>query len=260
MLKGIKQPSRLKKKIVDQISPVQKALIKKISKEYGIDEDIIEMELRQKQAAEELEEIEETEELEESLGSTSYISDSKRLENKGLLVLDGDITSYTIGPIIKKMLLMHYNDEFTDEIQLIINSAGGRLDIGWALIDIIGFVKNKVRTVAIGEICSMATMIFIAGDHRVMAPHSVAMVHQFSGLVSGNYSDFLASRKSQDISHDMFVKHFVEHSKYSSQEEIEKHLLQKNDNWLSPEEMLEHGLCDEVFRPINRRKKYKRKK
>lgn len=169
------------------------------------------------------------------------------LENRGVIFLDREVSNFTVAHVIKKMMSLHFDPEFTDEIQLIINSPGGNTDAGWALIDVMGWVKNPVRTIALGAICSMATSIFISGDERIMGPNTMAMIHQFSWGNEGTYSDLVAQRKAEDLQDQMDVRHLTTHSKYKTAAEVRKHLLKQTDTWLSPKEMKKHGLCDRIL-------------
>lgn len=178
------------------------------------------------------------------------------LESRGIIFLDREINTMTISHIIKRIISLHFNPDFKDPIQLIINSPGGATDAGWALIDVMSWVKNPVRTIALGEICSMATSIFIAGDERIMGANSLAMIHQFSWGRAGNYSELVAGRKAEDLQDRMDVKHLLLHSKYKTEADIRKHVLKNTDNWLSPSEMKKHGLCDRILLvPTFRKKK-----
>jgi len=175
--------------------------------------------------------------------------DQVDLESRGILIIDGIISNESIAKIYKRMLVLHLNESFNDPIQLILNSPGGDCDAGWALIDLIGFIRLKVKTIAMGEICSTATAIFIAGDERIMAPNCSAMIHQFSDAGIGNYSDLVAKGKAWKMESDKETAHLIKHSKYTTKAQIEKHILRSYDHWLSPQEMKRHGLCDEVFKP-----------
>lgn len=178
------------------------------------------------------------------------------LESRGILFLDKEINTQTISHIMKKMIALHFNPDFVEPIQLIINSPGGATDAGWALIDVMSWVKNDVRTIALGEVCSMATSIFISGDERIMGNNALAMIHQFSWGRAGNYSDLVAARVAEDLQDEMNVKHLVTNSRYATEADVRKHLLKDTDTWLSPNEMKKHGLCDTVLAgPKNKRKK-----
>lgn len=211
----------------------------------------IEPEAKLKKRAEEDEE-----EYEEELPTLPFpfLDLEKRvLEERGIITINGFISKTSLEGPMRRLLLYHFDENFADEIQIIINSPGGHLDAGWAFIDLMRFVKNPIRTIAMGEISSMATMIFITGDTRIVAPNAIAMIHQFSAAAMGNYSDLVADRKAQDLSQKQFIKHFVEHSRYKTEKEVKQHILLSHDNYLSPSEMVRHGLADEVFKPRKRK-------
>jgi ATP-dependent protease ClpP protease subunit len=185
--------------------------------------------------------------------------DDVELENRGIIIIDQYICKETLAKAYKRLLAIHFDETFTDEVQIILNSPGGQCDAGWAFIDLMGFVKNPIKTIAMGEVCSMATHIFIAGDHRVVAPNTSAMIHQFSDYGEGNYGDLIAKQKGWKLEMEKDIAHLIRCSKYTSRSQVEKNLLKGNDNWLSPKEMKKHGLCEEIFKPAPRGSKSKKK-
>jgi len=194
---------------------------------------------------------EEEEDEEEFVNPFEYFAQLNRdmgsLENRGIIMISGEISKESLARATRTLLRLHFDKEFKEEVQIIINSPGGYTDAGWAFIDMMAFVNLKIRTIAMGEICSMATSIFIAGDERIMSPNSCAMIHQFSWGSQGTYSDLVAQRKAEDMEHRREIRHLIAHSRYRTEEDIRKHILLDTDHWLTPEEMLKHGLCDEVF-------------
>jgi ATP-dependent Clp protease, protease subunit len=182
-------------------------------------------------------------------------SSDQELDEHGIIVIDHEITRESLSEATKKLLIYHFNESFTDPIQIILNSLGGECAAGWAFIDVMRFIKNEVRTIAVGEICSMASYIFIAGDERIMAPNCSAMIHQFSDGVEGSRAELIARQKSWDIEYDRHLRHLATYSKYKDVEDIKKHLLQTTDNWLTAKEMKQHGLCDHIFEPRPFKKK-----
>ncbi len=173
---------------------------------------------------------------------------NNELEESGIIFISGEITKESLERAAARLLSLHFDENWPSdrEVQIILNSPGGHMDPGWALIDIMDFVRFPIRTVAVGSIASMATMIFMAGDHRVMSHRSMAMIHHFSTWNMGNYADLVASRKMEDQVYKTMIDHFIACSKYTTEEQVKKHLLHDKDNWLSPAEMKTHGLCDEI--------------
>lgn len=185
------------------------------------------------------------EELAELMGMARR-KDRELLEDRGILIINSFISKETLARATRRMLVLHFDEQFEDDIQIVLNSPGGYCDAGWAFIDTMKFIKNQVVTVAVGEICSMATSIFISGEERVMSPNSTAMIHQYSGYAEGNYGDLVAGRKAEDMEAAKSIRHLIENSKYKTEADVKKYLLKEHDHWMSPKEMKKHGLCDSI--------------
>jgi ATP-dependent Clp protease protease subunit len=186
-------------------------------------------------------------------------SEDRELEERGIIILDREISKQTLARASAKLLAFQFNEKWNEPIQLILNSPGGYLDAAWAFIDIMDSIRLPIRTIAMGEIVSAAAMIFVAGDERVMSPNSSAMIHHFSTMTGGSYPELVASRKSEDLQAKRIVQHFLKHStKYKNAKEVEDKILLSHDNWLSPQEMQKHGLCDVVL--ASKKKKPKKRK
>lgn len=181
--------------------------------------------------------------------------DQKELEDRGIIIINNFISKETLSRAYRRMLVLHMDEEFTDDIQIILNSPGGYCDAGWAFIDLMSFVKNNVRTIAMGEICSMAASIFIAGDERILSPNCSTMIHQFADYGEGKYGDLIAKGKMWDMEMSKDIAHIIRCSKYTKASDVKKHILKDHDHWLSPQEMKKHGLCDIIFKPKPRGKK-----
>ena len=181
-------------------------------------------------------------------------SPADELEERGVIILDKEISKQTLAKPSARLLSLHLNPQFNDTVQIVLNSPGGYTDAMWAFIDLMESSRLHIRTVAMGQICSAATMIFIAGDERVMAPNSTTMIHHYSDVAYGTHYDLVAARKEQDMEAAKVVGHLLKHSKYSTAKEVESKLLLKNDNWLTPTEMKKHGLCDILLKPRRRPK------
>lgn len=185
---------------------------------------------------------------------------TNELEENGIIFLSSEISKEGLERATARLLSLHFDENWPDdrEVQILLNSPGGYVDAGLAFIDTMDFVRFPIRTIAVGSIASMATMIFIAGNTRVMSHRSMAMIHHFSTGNFGNYADLIANRKMEDRLYSTIVEHFIANSKYKTEAEVKKYLLHDKDNWLTPTEMKTHGLCDEITKAKD--KKVKKKK
>ena len=138
----------------------------------------------------------------------------------------------------------------SNPITMFINSGGGSVTDGWAIIDVMNTSHIEIQTVAIGLIASMATLIFTAGTpgRRIMTPNTAIMTHQFSSVLYGKEHELIATRKFHDNLSDQIIQHFLRHSKMS-EKQIRDVLLRESDTWLEPKECLKYGLCDKICNP-----------
>jgi len=146
------------------------------------------------------------------------------------------------------LLSYHYDESFKDPIQMVINSPGGMCTISWSIIDVMNFIRLPVHTIALGTVASAGADIFINGDHRTIGEHSELMLHAHSGGMSGEYDKLMASIKAHDMEHDKRVTHYALNSNCKTSTEAQKVFFDTpgNDLWLTPKEVLKHGLCDSI--------------
>lgn len=168
-------------------------------------------------------------------------------KNRAIHLISGEINEDHLD-ICNELLAYHFNPDFKDPVVLIINSPGGSCEVGWAIVDVMNFVRYPIQTVAVGTVCSMAVDIFINGDYRVMGENSTLMVHPHSTTVTGSHTSLIASLKGDMIEHERRLKHFTVNSLHKTKEEAQKNLFSTpgDDLYLTPEDALKHGLVDEI--------------
>ena len=169
------------------------------------------------------------------------------LKEYGIIFLSASICSSTAEAICREIIEHNVTGKL-DHIQMIINSPGGEVNSGFAIIDIMEWSTIPVYTTGMGLIASMGLMIFMAGTkgRRVLTPRTSILSHRFSGLSFGNHSQLLAARKQEDILHERIIEHYKSYSNLKCSKEIEDSLLCETDKWLSPEDAIQFGLADEI--------------
>lgn len=170
------------------------------------------------------------------------------LADEGVIRLSGEITQASVEPLINT-IIQHNLEAGLECIRLFINSPGGDVDQGFALIDIMGWSRIPIHTTALGLIGSMALLVFMAGEHghRTVMPHCSLLSHRFGALAMGNHADLLAARVQQDLVHRRIVEHYRHHTRLKTAEAVEQELLPATDRWLSPEQAVEYGVADRVW-------------
>lgn len=130
-----------------------------------------------------------------SFGERAYDIYS-RLLKENIIFLGGPIDDHMANLIVAQLLFLQSEDP-KKEIQLYINSPGGSVHAGLAIIDTMGHIKNPISTVCVGMAASMAAVILSCGDKgkRIALPNAEVMIHQPHGGTEGQASDIEISAK-----------------------------------------------------------------
>lgn len=163
----------------------------------------------------------------------------------------GDITSWpwfegdTSAVNLSKQL-----EEMGDvnEIDVYINSYGGEVSEGLAIYNALRRHKAKVRTVCDGFACSIASVIFMAGDERVMNEASLLMIHNAWTWAEGNADELRKQADDLDVISQASVEAYKSHSTLT-EKQIKK--LMDNETWILPEKALEYGFATSIEKTEN---------
>ncbi len=170
------------------------------------------------------------------------------LRSNGIFLFTYDVDEDSCAEAIEFILEANLEEKPTyDHLTLIINSRGGSVVDGFALLDIMAGSRIPVWTCGIGILASMGLLLFMAGTrgHRILTPNTMIMSHQWWAMNWGKEHELIAARKKNDLIADMVMRHYKRYTKLK-EKEIRQILLPPSDVWLSAEEAKEHGLCDEV--------------
>ncbi len=119
-----------------------------------------------------------------------------RLLKENIIFLGGPIDDAVANIVIAQLLFLQSEDP-KKQISLYINSPGGVVTAGLAIVDTMNHVKNPVSTVCVGMAASMGAVILSAGEkgNRYALPNSEVMIHQPLGGAEGQASDIEISAK-----------------------------------------------------------------
>jgi len=172
---------------------------------------------------------------------------SRGLEDHGVIYVSGSIDQGTSESVCKQIIEINLTGQVSC-IQLIINSPGGSVSDGFAIIDMMGWSRLPVRTTGLGMLASMALLIFMAGakGQRVITPRVSILSHRYSWWSFGNHSELIAKRKEEDLTHQRILDHYIRHTGLQTAEEVQAHLLRDVDTWLTAEEAVRFGVADVV--------------
>lgn len=113
-----------------------------------------------------------------------------RLLRERIVFCTGEIEDHMAAVIAAQLVYLESIDP-DKPIVLYINSPGGGVTAGYAIIDTMRFIKSDVHTLCIGQAASMAAMLLSCGarGHRMCLPNARVMIHQPSGGTHGQASD-----------------------------------------------------------------------
>lgn len=159
-----------------------------------------------------------------------------------IIFINGEIDADMANSIIAQLL---YLDSLNNEdINIYINSGGGSVLDGLAIIDTMKFIKSKVNTVAIGTVASMAAVILASGNRRYSLEHSKMMIHQVYFGVQGTMSDVsIAYENVLDIKKTLMS--LLAKACHKSISKLEKDC--DRDYWMNASVALDYGLIDEIL-------------
>ncbi len=170
-----------------------------------------------------------------------------RLLKERIIFLSDEVNHHTASLVIAQMLFLEAEDPKKD-ITLYINSPGGEIQSGLAIIDTMHHIKPDVSTVCIGMAASMGAMILSQGKKgkRFVLPNGEVMIHQPLSGVEGQASDIEIKAKHilklKEKLYDMLAD-----ATGKSKAQVEKD--GDRDYWMSADEAKKYGIVDNILKP-----------
>lgn len=168
-----------------------------------------------------------------------------RLLKERVIFLTGEVEDNMANLIVAQLLFLESENPDKD-INIYINSPGGSVTAGMAIYDTMQFIKPDVRTLCIGQACSMGAFLLAGGTagKRAALPNARVMIHQPLGGFRGQASDILIH--ANEI---LKIKNTLnERLAFHTGQPIE--IIEKDtdrDNFMSAEEARAYGLVDSVL-------------
>jgi ATP-dependent Clp protease protease subunit len=130
-----------------------------------------------------------------------------------------------------------------DLISVYINSYGGFVSEAWAIHNALKRHKAKIRTVCEGFACSAASLIFMAGDERIMLDTSALWIHNVQTFAAGDYKKLQSEAEGAKKLNELSMQVYLEHVNLSKEELAE---MMDKETWISPTEALEWGFATAI--------------
>lgn len=159
------------------------------------------------------------------------------------LHVTGIISEKTVQPVINQLMGLQLISD--DPIVMWINSGGGSLSDGFALVDAMRMSKVPIFTVIRGWACSMGGIISVAGHKRYMTENSVWMAHDIRAG-GYDYGEKIIARVEEIKVWQKQAFEFLANNTGLTPKDLEK--ARHEELWLHPDQCLEKGVVDHVFK------------
>ena len=182
--------------------------------------------------------------IEERRNPAQTIDIYSRLVEDRIIYMGEEFDNDSCNRIIAQLL---YLDSLNhNPIRIYINSPGGSVIDGLAIIDTINFIKSPVYTICVGLAASMGAVLLSCGEkgHRIVLPHSRVMIHQVSGFTGGSLVDMkIDLEQTKRCEQDIY--NILANNLDKPYDEIVT--LCDRNNWFIGQEAVDLGIADKVL-------------
>jgi len=167
---------------------------------------------------------------------------SKFLKTRQIL-LSGEVNKQLAEKVIRQLLILEADS--SEPIRIFIDSPGGDVDAGYAIFDMIRFVKAPVYCIGMGLVASAGALILLAADksRRIGLPNSHYLIHQPLSGMKGVATDIEIHAKEIEKTREK-INAMISFETGKSIEQVQKDT--DRDYWLNAQEAVEYGLICKV--------------
>jgi ATP-dependent Clp protease protease subunit len=187
-------------------------------------------------------------------GERSYDIFSRLLKDR-IVFVTGPVMDEMANLVVAQLLFLQ-NEDPEAEIHVYVNSPGGSVTAGLAIVDTMQYMAPDVCTYIIGQAASMGSVIAAAGTpgKRYCLHNSRNLMHQplISGVLEGQATDIEIEAREMLRLRDRI---YMIYSKATGQTKEKIEADCDRNLWLDDKEMIEYGLVDEVLRDLPRKEK-----
>ncbi len=168
-----------------------------------------------------------------------------RLLKERIIFLSTPIDDNVASLIVAQLLFLEAEDSEKD-INLYINSPGGIITSGMAILDTMNFIKPDVSTIVVGQASSMGALLLGAGakGKRYTLPNSRIMIHQPLGGTEGQASDIVIAAEEIQKTKQKLNKMLA---KFCGKRVAQIEKDSDRNYFMSASEAVAYGIVDEIF-------------
>lgn len=169
-----------------------------------------------------------------------------RLLKERIIFVSGSIDEAMASIVVAQLIFLE-NEDPKKDITVYVNSPGGSIASGMAIIDTMNFIRPDVSTVCVGIAASMGAMILSQGTKgkRFALPNAEVMIHQPLTGIEGQASDIEITAKhilrSKETLYKMLMK-----ATGKTMDQITKDA--DRDYWMTSDEAKKYGIVDDIIK------------
>ncbi len=160
------------------------------------------------------------------------------------ILLSGEVDKDMAARVIRSLLILESSGD--EPIKVFIDSPGGDVDAGYAIFDMLRFVKTTVFTIGMGLVASAGALILLGADrqHRVGLPNSHYLLHQPMSGMRGVATDIEIHAKEIEKTKARIIR-LISEETGKTVGQVKKDT--DRDYWLSAEESRDYGLISRII-------------
>ena len=179
-----------------------------------------------------------------SSGERSYDIYSRLLQDR-IIFLTGEVNDDVASLLVSQLLFLESQDSEKD-VQFYINSPGGSVSAGFAIYDIMNYIKCDVSTICMGLAASMGAFLLSGGTKgkRFALPNAEVMIHQPSGGAKGQETEIRIVAE-QILKTRSRLNEILAANTGKPLEQIQADT--ERDNYMTAQEAKDYGLIDDII-------------
>ena len=169
----------------------------------------------------------------------------ERMMETRTILLSGEINKELAERVIRQLILLESKSD--EPIKVLIDSPGGDADAGFAIYDMMRFIKPDVYNIGMGLVASAAAIILLASpkEQRIALPNSHYLIHQPLSGIRGVATEIEIHAKELEKLRAKINK-LISDETGRAVEKVEKET--DRDYWLNAEEAQEYGLISRIVK------------
>ena len=177
-------------------------------------------------------------------GERSFDIYSRLLRDR-IVMISGPIDMAMANTVVAQLLFLESENPNAD-ISLYLNTPGGEVNAGWAIMDTMQYIKPDVSTIGMGLVASMGSVLLAAGKKgkRFVLPNTEIMIHQPLAGTQGQVTDMEIHVANFKRTKERLIKQM---SEFTGRKEKELFDAMERDNYMDAETAKKFGLIDEIL-------------